>query len=90
MKRCKYCGHILIPNELHCRGCGYYSEPIEDKSLADYALWLVIGAILNIFTIVLYVIIKNKKPKEALSALLGMILLFVNYGIFEIINLIFK
>lgn len=90
MKRCKYCGHISIPNELHCRGCGYYSEPIEDKSLADYALWLVIGAILNIFTIVLYVIIKNKKPKEALSALLGMILLFVNYGIIEIINLIFK
>lgn len=90
MNRCKYCGHVTIPNELHCRGCGYYSEPIEDKSLADYAIWLVIGAFLNIFTIILCALIKTKKPKEALSALLGMFFLFFSYGIIEIINLIFK
>lgn len=88
--RCKHCGHKHNLEDTYCRGCGFLSAPIEDKSIADYAIWFVLGAILNLFTLIIYVIIRRKNPQIALSMLLGMISLFSWYGITEIINLIFK
>jgi hypothetical protein len=88
--RCKYCGHVYTQGDTYCSGCGHLSSPVEDKSIADYAHWFVIGAILNLFTLLIYVIIRNKKPQIALSMLLGMFALFSWYEITEIINLIFK
>ena len=90
MMRCKHCGHLVVKEEAYCRGCGFLAEPIEDKSIADYALWIVLGAILNIFTIILYAYLFKKEPIKALSSLFGMFSLFIFYFVSEIINLIFK
>lgn len=67
MMRCKHCGHLVVKEKTYCRGCGFLAEPIEDKSIADYALWIVLGAILNIFTIILYAYLIKKEPIKALS-----------------------
>lgn len=88
--RCKHCGHVHTKGDTYCRGCGFLSEPIVDKSIADYALWFVLGAILNLFTVIIYALLRKEKPQIALSMLLGMISLFSYYGIIEIFNLIFK
>lgn len=88
--RCKHCGSLYIKGDTYCRGCGFLSEPIEDKSIADFTLWFLLGAILNIFTIVLYALYKNKKPKIATAMLLGCISLFLWYGLISFFNLIFK
>jgi hypothetical protein len=89
-KRCKYCGHIHIENNTYCPGCGLFSDPIEDKSIADDAFWFVLGALLNIFTVVLYALMIKKKPKKAFAMILGLISLMSWYFLIEIINLIFK
>ena len=88
--RCKHCGQLHTHDDTFCRGCGLLSEPVEDKSIADFALWFILGAIINIFTIILYALYFNKKPRIATAMLLGMISLFMWYGIVEIFNLIFK
>ena len=88
--RCKNCRHVHVEGDTYCRGCGFIAEPIEDKSIADYALWFVLGAILNVFTIIIYAIYFMKDKIIALSSLYGIMTLFAFYFITKIINLIFK
>lgn len=89
-ERCKYCGYIHTKGDTYCPGCGLLTDAIEDKSIANYVLWFILGAVLNLFTIIIYALYYKKEQKKAFAMLLGMISLFSWYGIIEIFNLIFK
>lgn len=87
--RCKHCG-ALIEDGKYCTNCGVKETGIADNTIANYFYWFVLGALLNIFSILLYVLIKKNRNKEATAVLLGMVFLFVWFGLSELFNLIFK
>ncbi len=89
-ERCSHCGYIHTKEDTYCPGCGLLADPIEDKSIADHIIWFVLGAILNLFTVLIYALYFKKEPKKALAMLLGMFSIFTWYGLVEIFNLIFK
>jgi hypothetical protein len=88
--RCAHCGELLHENLPYCSHCGENAKPLADKTIADYFLWFVLGAFLNLFSIVLYAILYKGNPKKALAVLFGMFTLFLWYGFDQVINLIFK
>lgn len=87
--RCKHCG-ALIEDGKYCTNCGVKEAGIADNTIADYFYWFVLGALLNVFSIILYAYIRKKNDKKAAAVLLGMIFLFVWFGLSKLFNLIFK
>lgn len=81
--RCSHCGELLTEKDLYCPNCGRKAVTMPDNSIALQFYWFLLGALLDIFTLLIYVFYRRVNKKNTSAMLLGLITLFVLYFIYE-------
>ncbi len=80
---CSHCGELLTEKDLYCPNCGRKAVTMPGNSIALQFYWFLLCALLNIFTLLIYVFYRRINKKNASAMLLGLITLFVLYFIYE-------
>ena len=81
--RCSHCGELLTEKDLYCPNCGRKAVTMPGNSIALQFYWFLLGALLNIFTLLIYVFYRRVNKKNTSAMLLWLITLFVLYFIYE-------